>query len=351
MRRRSFLIGLVLGNLILSAGFNTSAQDLTATPGTTSTAYPTAGASPETTTALADFIAEITLGSEPSSASAGVAVDSGGTLYVIDSLQDHIRVFNRDGEPVATWGERGNGPGQFRFSSEDGLYYWGDLAFGPDGNLYVVDSFNARIQVLGPDGAFLWTWGEPGKDEGQFDTPSGIAVDSAGRVYVTEFGNTRLQIFDSEGQVLAVWEPAPDGVSLIPELKDVTVDAGGIVSVTDGTNARIYRLDAEGTIVDTFGEKGGQLGQFFAPWGIAVDAVGNLFVAEYGGGRVQVIAPDGTPLGTIGSFRQPGQLSNPISLTVSADGLLYVSDEGKRRVQVFRLLSPLAPAAGTPVSD
>ena len=64
--------------------------------------------------------------------------DADGTLYVIDSLQNQIRVFDREGNPIATWGERGSTPGQFRFEDPDS--FWGDLVVGPDGNLDVGSS-------------------------------------------------------------------------------------------------------------------------------------------------------------------------------------------------------------------
>jgi DNA-binding beta-propeller fold protein YncE len=290
-------------------------------------------------------VREIRLGTDALSAAGGVAVAADGTLYVIDSLQDQIRVFDRNGTPIATWGERGEGPGQFMF--EDRGYYWGDLALGPDGNLYVLDPFNGRVQVLAPDGTFLREFGEPGAGKGQLAAPSGIGNDGDGRVYVTEFGNRRLQIFDSGGQFLAAWAPsaAAGGPFLAPA--DVAVDSAGTVWVTDARATRIYRLDPEGTVRGVVGESvAGQLRQILSPWGAAVDAAGNLYVAEYGGSRVRVFAPDGTPLGRIGEFGVgPGQFISPIYLTVGPDGLLYVADDDTRRVLVFRLLPPLVGSA------
>jgi DNA-binding beta-propeller fold protein YncE len=337
MHRRSFLLALVLGCSAVGTCLDTVAQ--------------TPVASPEPTPALAEFVTEITLGSDDSSAVGGVAVDADGTLYVIDSLQDRIEVFDRDGQPVATWGESGNGPGQFMFHVAGGGF-WGDLAIGPDGNLYVLDPFNSRVQVLTPDGTFLREWGELGLEEGQFAAPSGIAVDGAGRVYVTEFGNPQLQVFANDGRFLAAWEIPAMERALLRELADVAISATGDVWVTDSVNARVIRLDAEGAVIDTFGERGGKPGQMFSPWGVAVDAAGNLYVAEYGGSRVQVFAPDGTPLGTIGSIAEsPNWLVNPIYLTISPDGLLYVADELQRQIQIYRLLLPLASGAGTPVAN
>ena len=347
MRRLVLLVSVLLGSLTLGPVRGAIAQEAASTPEASSAASPVPAASPVAGPALAKFVREIHLGTDPNSAAGGVAVDANGTVYVIDSLQDHIRVFDAEGHPVATWGETGEGPGQFKF--KEGGYFWGDLAIGPDGNLYVLDPFNSRIQVLAPDGTYLREWGEPGEEEGQFDWPSGIGIDSTGRVYVTEFGNDRLQIFDAEGQALAVWGDTAAEAGPFVDPADVTVDASGVVSVSDLVLSRVIRFDAEGTVI---GELEAQHGQFFSPWGVAVDATGNLYVAEYGGSRVQVLSPDGTWLGRIGTTgTKPGQLNNPINLTISPDGLLYVADESTRRVLVFRLLPPLSTSTGTPVSE
>jgi DNA-binding beta-propeller fold protein YncE len=343
MHRGSVLCAVLIGFLTLGPTA-VAAQESAATPVATTNPFlpaPTPPAMP----APAEFVGEIAL-ADPSSSPAGVAVDAGGTLYVVDGPNDHILLFDRAGQPVATWGVTGSGPGQFRFA-EEAEDIWGDLAFGPDGNLYVVDPFNSRVQVLGPDGAFLREWGEPGAGEGQFDLPSGIGIDGAGRVYVAEYGNKRVQVFDGEGRFLAAWAPSEAAGGPFTGPGDVAVDAAGFVWVTDWGTNRVYRFDPAGAVV---GAQGDQPGQLARPWGAAVDAGGNLYVAEWEGSRVQVFAPDGISLGTIGSLgMQPGQFLSPIYPTVGPDGRLYVADEGNRRVQVFRLLPPLGLATGTPV--
>ncbi len=316
-------------------------------PGMTRT--DTVGPNSAGTALLAEFVTEIPFQTELSSAPSGVAVTPDGTLYVIDALTDQIRVFDREGNPIATWGEPGSAPGQFRFENAQGDF-WGDLALGSDGTLYVMDTFNNRVQVLGPDGAFLREWGKPGSEEGQFSSPQGIAVDREGRVYVAETGNQRVQVFASDGQILATWGRSEAEGRPWVSPADVAIDAAGTVSVTDTATDQMYRVDEEGTLIDAFGETGEQPGQLLGPVGAAVDMTGNLYVAEYGGQRVQVFAPDGTSLGTIGAIgTEPGQFISPIYLAMGPDGMLYVADEGNRRVQVFRLLPPLVPT-GTPIS-
>lgn len=345
--RRTLAIGFLVGTLILGPLCATKAQEA-ATPAGDSASPP----------ALVEFVREIPLDervSDARSAASGLAVANDGTLYVVVPRHDHIQVFDRDGDPLTTWGEHGSGPGQFSFRGMGFLY--GDLAIGPDGNVYVMDTANSRIQVFSPSGDFLRAWGEQGVEPGQFSVPSGIDVDDAGRVYVTETGNRRLQIFDQHGQVLSIWQPSEAEGGPFRDPADVAVDAAGAVWVTDFDANRIYHFDAKGKVTAVLGMEreyrsgeAEQLGVLTNPWGAAVDAQGNLYVAEYGGRRVQVFAPDGTPLGAITgetSSRESPAMT-PIYLAIGSDGALFLAEYEGRQVQVFHLLPPLVSAPGTP---
>jgi sugar lactone lactonase YvrE len=118
-----------------------------------------------------------------------------GRLYVIDSKKHHIAVFDiADGSLVSTIGERGPAPGQFNWPT--------NIAIDTSGTLYVMDTMNFRVQILDPDGEVLNTFGEIGDGIGQFARPKGIAVDSEGNIYVVDAAFNNFQIFDPEGQLL-----------------------------------------------------------------------------------------------------------------------------------------------------
>ncbi len=85
-------------------------------------------------------------------------------------------------------GSRGQADGQFRRPEEG-------LAIDGDGNVYVVDTYNHRIQVFDPHGRFLRKWGTKGEGDGEFSSPHAIALDGDGRVYVTDLRNNRIQVF------------------------------------------------------------------------------------------------------------------------------------------------------------
>lgn len=114
-------------------------------------------------------------------------------LYVADTLAHEIRVFDRDGKDLFSIGERGETDLQFNYPSH--------LAFADD-RLFVNDTMNFRIQVFGPDGRHLQTFGKHGVGSGHFTQPKGVAADSIGHVYVADALSNRVQIFDRDGTFL-----------------------------------------------------------------------------------------------------------------------------------------------------
>ena len=132
---------------------------------------------------------------------ANVTVDpKGDRIYLVDiggvtSQQHRVRVVDAaSGEILFDFGKRGRDPGDFNFPR--------DLVVGKDGQLYIVDSGNFRVQVFDRNGKFLKSFGTIGRQIGQFSRPKEIAADPAGNIYVvdTAFGN--FQVFNPEGELL-----------------------------------------------------------------------------------------------------------------------------------------------------
>lgn len=118
-------------------------------------------------------------------------VDTGG----VDNMNHRVRVFDSaTGGHLLDIGTRGSEPGQLNLPR--------DIALAPDGNLYVVDGGNFRVQVFTPDGKFVRKFGGMGAQFGQFSRPKGIAVDGTGNVYVADAAFGNFQIFDAQGQLL-----------------------------------------------------------------------------------------------------------------------------------------------------
>jgi sugar lactone lactonase YvrE len=119
----------------------------------------------------------------------------GGRLYVADSKAHQIKVFDREsGEMVHSFGERGSGEGQFNYPTS--------IVFGPDGELFVVDQLNTRVQLLEDDGGYVDEFGNLGTGFGSFVRPKSIAVDELGLIYVVDNAFNNLQLFDADFSLL-----------------------------------------------------------------------------------------------------------------------------------------------------
>jgi DNA-binding beta-propeller fold protein YncE len=107
-------------------------------------------------------------------------------LYVVDACNHRIQVLTRDGEYVREFGSPGPEPGQ--------LHYPYDLAFHPDGLLYIVERGNHRVQKFDPKtGQSLGTWGRGGRSPGQLADPWALVIDPFGRVHIVDTENHRVQ--------------------------------------------------------------------------------------------------------------------------------------------------------------
>jgi DNA-binding beta-propeller fold protein YncE len=230
------------------------------------------------------------------------------------------------------------------------------IAVGPDGNVYVLDSDNHRVQVFAENGAYLLEWGSQCNlttgvgcadldgdgpmevGDGQFQEPWGIAVADDGRVYVADTWNHRIQAFSSDGVLLAKWGTygqTTSETSLLYGPRDVVVDASGRVLVTDTGNKRIMVFDQDGNFLEQWGSEGSLAGQFSEPVGLDHTA-GELYVADTWNGRVQVLDDGFFALREWPVEAWFGQsVVNKPYLAVDQAGRVYITDPEGYRVAVF----------------
>lgn len=265
-----------------------------------------------------------------------LAVDADGSVYVVDSRNHRVQKFDRNGRFVTSWGSNGTGNGQFTEPwgiavSRDGTVYvadtwnhrvqkfdaagnfrgkWGKYAnvmegaagpgdfFGPravavdaQGNVYVADTGNHRVQKFDKDGKFLAVYGTRGAGDGQFNEPVGIFVDQSGLIYVADTWNHRVQKFDGAFKPLAQWSMA-GWQSESPSNKPYLVaDSAGNVYVSDPENQRIVKFSATGTVLAVWGKLGSDNASLRLPTGLGIDASGNLFVADTQNNRIVKFGP------------------------------------------------------------
>jgi len=196
----------------------------------------------------------------------GIAIDRArGRVYVADTGRGKtktghsVKVFSMDGELIRTIGRgKGQEPGQFLFPTY--------LAVDAQGKLYVTDTLNARVQVFDAEGNYVKSIGERGTGWGMFDKPKGVALDSFGNVYVADSGWSNVQIFNPKGQVLLFFGGRGPIPGMMKNPTAIAIDPNNRIYVADYINHRvnIYQLmntKAEDSFLDPLAEsKGGAEG-------------------------------------------------------------------------------------------
>lgn len=229
----------------------------------------------------------------------GITVSADGKVYVSDYDNDHILKFTSDGQFITQWGRSGKGEGEFDSPS--------GLAVDALGNVYATDLYNHRVQKFSSDGAFLLSWGKEGKvsnvrsamnflmDEGKeslFNYPAKIAVSPDGEIYVSDSYNNRVQVFNAEGKYLRKWGGMGFWGGRFRVASDIAFGPGGQVYVADFYNHRVQVFDTEGKYLNQWGEKGAAQGQFDGPTGLAVDQQGGIYVVDWTNKRIQKFSGD-----------------------------------------------------------
>jgi DNA-binding beta-propeller fold protein YncE len=224
---------------------------------------------------------------------------------------------------VAQWGNGGNGElNQAQGVASDSL-----------GNVYVIDSGDSRVQKFDPSGDFVTQWGSYGSGPGQFESPSAIIADSSGNIYTLEAmsGQQRVQKFSSAGAYITQWP-----LSQFSDPVSLASDPGGNVYVVDWSGSTVTQFDPNGNQLANWGSWGSGNGQFAYAGGIAIDSSGRVFVADFGNNRIEEFTSNGgylTQWGGLGSGI--GQLNGPEALAIDETGTLYVEDAGNQRIETF----------------
>lgn len=245
----------------------------------------------------------------------GIAVASNGNVYVGENDNHRIQVFDADGNYLSV------------FNNTDVSQPQG-MAFDDSGNLWVIDSQTNNIKKFTSDGALLATYGSTGGGDGQFDTPSDLAVDGDGNVYVADYGNTRIQKFDSSGSYVTQWGSAGSGDGQFTNPIGIAVDSDNNVYVSEDGNCRVQKFTSDGTFVTKWGSMGSGDGQLFIPQKLAVDTSGNVYVADSYNARLEKFSSTGTYLD-----KYTGPFNSIYNVAVNNAGAVYTVEYGGNQVQ------------------
>jgi DNA-binding beta-propeller fold protein YncE len=210
----------------------------------------------------------------------GLYVDRDNNVWVTDGKAangtGHTAIkFSPDGKVLMTLGTPGvAGTDEHHFNAPS------DVVVAPNGDIFIADGHgdntNARIVKFSKDGKYITAWGHKGSAPGEFDTPHGLAMDSAGRLYVADRMNSRIQIFEQDGKFVAEWRQfgRPSGIY---------IDANDTIYVADSQSGEKYNKPyKQGIRIGSV--KDGKVTAFIdnagtteMPEGVAADAAGNIY--------------------------------------------------------------------------
>jgi DNA-binding beta-propeller fold protein YncE len=268
-----------------------------------------------------------------------------GTFYVGDTRNHRILHLDAEGRVLQEWGSFADGvsvpadPGKFNEP-------WG-VAVGPDGSVYVTDTWNHRVQKFSSTGKFITTWGtfgQTGVDAvDSFYGPRGIAVDSQGRVYIADTGNKRIVVFDSDGNFITYFGSAGLDPGLFDEPVGVAVDQEGMVYVTDTWNQRVQVFFPSSDGLEYIPAKQWDVYGWFGqsvdnkPF-IAVNDLGHVFITDPEGYRIMEFDADGQLLRVWGDLADstPG-FGLASGIAIDPDGHVWVTDGLYNRILRFTL--------------
>ncbi|MHC4793976.1 MAG: NHL repeat-containing protein, partial [Planctomycetota bacterium] len=255
-----------------------------------------------------------------------------GRIYVVDKTA-RVQRFDLEGVFERSWAMPRSENGKPTGVTIDG-----------DGRVVVADTHEHRIAIFSPDGELLETFGEYGEGPGQFIYPTDVAIAADGTWFVSEYGgNDRVQLFDSDRRPVGSigfmgHDDEGDSPGLLRPQSIAWDDEAGELYIADAVNHRIVVTDRAGRMRRVLGGAGDAPGRLAYPYGIALDGERSLIVAEYGNNRVQRLDRlDGECLGVWGGAGiEAGRLRYPWGVDAGG-GMMAVLDSGNDRVQVGEL--------------
>jgi DNA-binding beta-propeller fold protein YncE len=210
----------------------------------------------------------------------GLAMDDNDRLFVSDPGLRHILVFDANHKAEDVISDGMVEPGSMAIDKENRLLYVSDVALDQV-LVFDADSFKLLRKI-----------GTTGRNHelttpGDFAKPTGVAVDQDGNLYVCDTLNNRIEIFDADGKFVSTFGKAGDGPGYFARPKGVAIDSDGHLWVADGQQDRVQVFNKESQLLITFGGHGLLPGQFQGLVGIATDKNNRVFTSEMYPGRVQ----------------------------------------------------------------
>lgn len=274
----------------------------------------------------------------------GLAADTHGNVYVIDTLNHRIVTFDMNGNAVASWGSKGSEPGEFNFQYKEELNMdeqdevVADIFITADEMIYVADVGNQRVQLLDMDGDYVREFPTVSPVDGEISQAFSIAVDGEGNIFTMDL-QYYVTKYDNQGTFIARWGGYGSVDGKFSEVGMLDVDSAGNVYVASPYQQKIQKFDGNGALLATFTvpRLEGSAATYSTPSGLDLDESGNMYVTDYLSNRVVILDSSGNVVGEWGGQgRELGQMYGPAGIVVEGN-TIYVSEVYNNRVQKFLL--------------
>ena len=308
----------------------------------------------------------------------GVALDNAGNLYVADTGNDTIRKITSGGVVTTLAGTAGVSGSADATGSTAQFNEPSGVAVDSEGNLYVADTGNDTIRKITSGGVVTTLAGNPGfasyadgsGNAARFNSPYGVAVDTAGNVYVADSLNFVIRKITSSGVVTTLAGTAgasgsvdgTGGAARFGGPTGLAVDIAGNIYVTDGSIRKITSNGVVTTLAGMAGVTGftdgtGSAAMFGGPYGIAVDSSGNLFVGDNQNNEIRKITSSGVVTTLAGSVSlgrgavdgtgRSALFNSPTGVAVDASDNICVADLGNYTIRYGVPVPPALASAPT----
>ncbi|MDQ3245096.1 MAG: hypothetical protein M3P22_02020 [bacterium] len=256
---------------------------------------------------------------------------SKGNIFVL--MGSSVRKYKPDGSYIE-WGKYGTGDGEF--ISAQGL------ASDTDGNIYVAEIGNNRVQKFDNNGNYITKWGTSGTKDGQFISITDLEINVKNEVYVADSSNPigRVQKFSSIDGIKYNFISKINYPFGFPNA--MAFDQNGSIYIGDSESYQMLKFDNNGNYITKWGTRGRGENQFEFFGGVAISSSGNVFVSDFENYRIQEFSSiDGITYKQINEWGKygagDGEFKNLADIVFDDKGNLYVADNGNNRIQEFAL--------------
>ncbi|MFL5832946.1 MAG: hypothetical protein ACJ76B_03065 [Solirubrobacterales bacterium] len=275
----------------------------------------------------------------------GITTTGGQNLFVVERANNRVEKFSPQAEVLAKFGSAGSGAGQLKEPA--------GIAYTPIGGgyLWVADTGNNRIQAWTTSYAFSKQVGKEGSGQVEFKKPVGIEADAEGNVFVGDLGNQRVQELSRGGDFLTRF--GGSGEFELGNPSGIFLDSHGALWVTDAGKDQVQQWLTGSFLfaASRIGSFGTGNGQFSHPADVALDGKGNVWALDKGNNRLEKFNEKGEFVQAVGAKGgAAGQLNGPSALAIDPSGNLWVADSANNRIVEFNEKGEFVLAFGRDVN-